>query len=116
MYKGFNMISENYKQKVIKSITDKFGAMGISDEDTINELCSVSLESLEEEVKKVEDILESDDISELAFHTHTIKGILLNVGLDEDANRFKEIKHLVNKKSIEEIKEITKERISIFKG
>ena len=44
----------------------------------------------------------------------SIKGVLLNVGLNEDASSFKEIKHLFEEgKSNDEIKEITKERISI---
>ena len=114
MYKGRKMISENYKTKIKDSITKKFSEMGV-DDDTINELVNVSLESLNDELSKIEGILNSDDLSELGLHTHTIKGILLNVGLDEDANNFKEIKHLFEEgKSDEEIKEITKERISIF--
>ena len=109
------MISEKYKQLIVDSINKRFRAMGIEDEDTINMLIEESTKSLEEELAKINDILNSDDLSELGFHTHTIKGVLLNIGLDEDANRFKEIKHLFEEgKSDEEIKEITKERISIF--
>jgi HPt (histidine-containing phosphotransfer) domain-containing protein len=108
------MISENYKNRIKESIRKKFEEMGV-DEETINELASVSIESLENELSKIEDILKGDDISELGFHTHTIKGVLLNVGLNDDAERFREIKHLVEAgKTEEEIKEITKERISIF--
>jgi len=108
------MLSENYVNKIKESISKKFSEMGI-DEDSINELAEVSIESLKEELVKVNIILNSDDLSELGFHTHTIKGVLLNIGLNEDAERFKEIKHLFEAgKSNKEIKEITKERISIF--
>jgi len=108
------MISKEYENKIRESVANKFGAMGI-DEDTINELVMVSVESLNDELSKIEDILNSDDLSELGLHTHTIKGILLNVGLNEDANSFKEIKHLFEEgKTNEEIKEITKKRLSIF--
>ena len=108
------MISENYKTKIRDSVTTKFGAMGI-DEATINELVMVSIESLEEELTKINNILNSDNLGDLGLHTHTIKGVLLNVGLEEDANKFKEIKHLFEDgKSDDEIKEITKQRISIF--
>jgi len=109
------MVSESYKNKIKESIKTKFSEMGV-DDDTINELVSVSIESLEAELQAIKKILNSDNIDELGFHTHTIKGILLNVGLNDDANNFKEIKHLINEKTNEEIKEITKERISIFKG
>jgi len=108
------MISQNYKNKIIESVKQRFGEMGV-DDDTINELIDVSIESLNDELSKIDTILNSDDLSELGLHTHTIKGILLNVGLNEDANNFKEIKHLFEEgKSDEEIKEITKERVSIF--
>ena len=108
------MISDNYKQKIKESISKKFGELGI-DDDSINELIEVSISSLEEELDKIDKILESDNLSELGFHTHTIKGVLLNVGLNDDANSFKEIKHLVEDgKSIDEIKAITKERLAIF--
>ena len=108
------MLSENYINKIKESIKNKFSDMGI-DDDSIQELADVSIESLEEELKNVQAILETDDLTELGFHTHTIKGVLLNIGLNDDAERFKEIKHLFeNGKSNEEIKEITKERISIF--
>ena len=108
------MISQKYKNKIIESVKQRFGEMGV-DDDTINELVDVSIESLNDELSKIEDILNSDDLSELGLHTHTIKGILLNVGLNEDANTFKEIKHLFEDgKSEDEIKEITKERMSIF--
>ena len=109
------MVSENYKNKIKKSIKTKFSEMGV-DDDTINELVNVSIESLEAELQAIEEILNSDNIDELGFHTHTIKGILLNVGLNEDANNFKEIKHLIGKKTNDEIKEITQKRISVFKG
>ena len=109
------MISESYKNKIKESIKTKFSEMGV-DEDTINELVDVSIESLETELQAIEQILESGNIYELGFHTHTIKGVLLNVGLNDDAENFKEIKHLIGEKSEDEIKEITKERISIFKG
>ena len=109
------MVSENYKNKIKKSIKTKFSEMGV-DDDTINELVNVSIESLEAELQAIEEILNSDNIDELGFHTHTIKGILLNVGLNEDANNFKEIKHLIGEKTNDEIKEITQKRISIFKG
>jgi len=108
------MISENYKLKIKESVKTKFGEMGI-DDDTINELVNVSIESLEEELSQIYQLLEDGNLQELGFHTHTIKGVLLNVGLDEDANSFKEIKHLFEEgKSNDEIKEITKQRISIF--
>jgi HPt (histidine-containing phosphotransfer) domain-containing protein len=108
------MISENYKNKIKESIKEKFLAMGVDDE-SINELIEISILSLEDELSKIEALLQSDDISQLGLYTHTIKGILLNVGLDDDANKFKEIKHLFEEgKSNNEIKEITKERISIF--
>ena len=108
------MISENYKNRIKESIRKKFEEMGV-DEETINELTLVSIESLEYELSKIEDILKGEDISELGFHTHTIKGVLLNVGLNDDAEQFREIKHLVEDgKTEEDIKKITKERISIF--
>jgi len=108
------MVSDSYKNKIKESINNKFSVMGV-DEESINELISVSIESLEEELAKVQEVLNSNDISNLGFYTHTIKGILLNVGLDDDANKFKEIKHLFEEgKTDDEIKEITKERISIF--
>jgi len=107
------MINENYKNKIKESIKNKFSVMGIGESD-INELVEVSIASLEEEIEKVKEILKGDDIEQLGFHTHTIKGILLNVGLDEDAKQFQEIKHLVNTKTVDEIKEVTKKRISIF--
>ena len=109
------MLSENYKNKIRQSVEKKFGEMGV-DEETINELINVSIESLEEELSKIEEILKTEDLSNLGFHTHTIKGILLNVGLEDDANSFKEIKHLFEAgKSNDEIKNITIQRISIFK-
>jgi len=108
------MVSENYKNKIMESVKAKFGEMGV-DDDTIKELVKVSIESLNEELEKIDKLLKSDNLNDLGFHTHTIKGILLNVGLDEDANSFKEIKHLFEEgKSNEEIIEITKQRISIF--
>jgi len=108
------MISDVYQSKIRESVTKKFGEMGI-DEETINELVMVSIESLNEELSQITNILNGDDLTNLGLHTHTIKGVLLNVGLDEDANQFKEIKHLFEEgKSNDEIKEITKERISIF--
>jgi len=108
------MISEQYKSKIKDKVTAKFSEMGV-DEETINELVDVSIESLSEEISQVETILNSDNLDDLGIHTHTIKGVLLNVGLEDDANRFKEIKHLFEDgKSNEEIKEITKERMSIF--
>ena len=109
------MVSESYKNKIKESIKTKFSEMGV-DEDTINELVNVSIESLESELQAIEKILEGGNIEDLGFHTHTIKGILLNVGLNDDAENFKEIKHLIGEKSDDEIREITKERISIFKG
>jgi HPt (histidine-containing phosphotransfer) domain-containing protein len=109
------MLSENYKNKIKASIEEKFASMGV-DEDTINELVNVSIDSLEDEVSKIKDILNSDNLGDLGLHTHTIKGVLLNVGLSDDAHKFQEIKHLFEEgKSEEEIKEITIERISIFK-
>jgi HPt (histidine-containing phosphotransfer) domain-containing protein len=109
------MVSEDYKNKMQQSIRQKFAEMGITDDETLNELIEVSIASVEEELSKIEEILETGNFDELGFHTHTIKGVLLNVGLDEDADRFKEIKHLIEEgKTKEEILEITKERISIF--
>ena len=109
------MVSENYKNKMKESIKEKFSAMGIDDEETINELIEVSVMSVEDELSKIEEILESGNLDQLGFHTHTIKGVLLNVGLNEDAEGFKEIKHLFDEgKTEEEIKEITKQRLSIF--
>jgi len=108
------MVSENYINQIQESVKKKFGEMGI-DDDTINELVNVSVESLNEELSQIEDILNTDNLNDLGFHTHTIKGVLLNVGLEDDANTFKEIKHLFEEgKSNEEIKEITKQRISVF--
>ena len=111
------MVSENYKNRIKNSIINRFSAMGVDDEETINELIKVAIESLEETLSKIDDILKGDNLEELGFYTHTIKGILLNAGLDEDAESFKEIKHLAeNGKTEEEIKKITIERLSIFKG
>ena len=108
------MISENYKNKIKANVTEKFSAMGV-DEETINELVAVSIESLEDELNKVREILDGGNLDDLGIHTHTIKGVLLNVGIDDDASQFQEIKHLFEEgKSSEEIKEITKARISIF--
>jgi hypothetical protein len=89
MYKETKMLSENYKQKLVNSINERFKEMGIDDEETLNELNQESINSLESELNKVENILNSDDLSELGFHTHTIKGVLLNAGLESDANKFK---------------------------
>ena len=109
------MISQEYKNLIVDSVNKRFRSMGIEDEETLNMLVEESTKSLEDELAKINDILNSDDLSELGFHTHTIKGVLLNIGLNEDAERFREIKHLFEEgKSDEEIKEITKERISIF--
>jgi len=115
MYKETKMLSENYKQKLVNSINERFKEMGIDDEETLNELNQESINSLENELNEIENILNSDDLSELGFHTHTIKGVLLNAGLESDANKFREIKHLFEEgKTDDEIKEITRERISIF--
>ena len=112
MYNKF--ISENYKNKIISSIKEKFEPMGC-DAETIQELIDVSLESLYEELEAINNILNSDDISNLGFHTHTLKGVLLNVGLEEDGLKFKEIKHLFEEgKTDEEIKNITKERLKVL--
>jgi len=108
------MISDNYKEKIKVEVTKKFSEMGV-DEETINELVEVSIESLTDELNQIENILNGDDLSELGLHTHTVKGVLLNVGLEDDANQFKEIKHLFSEgKTDDEIKSITRERISIF--
>ena len=109
-----NFISENYKNKIIFSINEKFKPMGC-DEETIQNLIDVSLESVCEEVGIIYKILQTDDISNLGFHTHTLKGVLLNVGLEKDGLKFKEIKHLFEEgKTDEEIKNITKERLKVL--
>jgi HPt (histidine-containing phosphotransfer) domain-containing protein len=109
------MVSESYQKKIKDSVTEKFGAIGV-DEDTINELVSVSIESLNDELSKIDAILNGGNIKDLGIHTHTIKGILLNVGLEDDANQFKEIKHLFEEgKTEDEIKQITLTKIEIFK-
>jgi len=109
------MISQEYIQKMKDSIKQKFGEMGITDEATIQELIDVSVESLNQELEKIKVILEGNNIDNLGFHTHTIKGILLNVGLEDDAKQFQEIKHLASAgKTPQEIIEITKDKISIF--
>ncbi|NPA54784.1 MAG: hypothetical protein GXO40_00275 [Epsilonproteobacteria bacterium] len=108
------MMSQSYKDKIKNSIIEKFAPIGV-DEATIEELTLVSIESIEEELKQIDKLLQNNEIDKLGIHTHTIKGILLNVGLNDDALLFKEIKHLSEEgKTDEEIKEITKERLSIF--
>jgi HPt (histidine-containing phosphotransfer) domain-containing protein len=109
------LLGNNYKQKIQKAITEKFSFMGV-DEETINELTNVSIESINEELESIHKILLQTNIDDLGIHTHNIKGVLLNAGLLEDADKFQEIKHLFEEgKTLEDIKEITKERISIFK-
>jgi len=109
------MISENYKAKIKNSITAHFNSMGITDEEQINAMIPEAITAITDEIKKIQEILNGDDLSELGFHTHTLKGVLLNMGLKEDADKFKEIKHLFEEgKTQEEVKQITKERISIF--
>jgi len=108
------MINEDYKNKIRESVVQKFGDMGV-DEDTINELVAISIESLQEEITQLQALLDGENLDQIGFHTHTIKGVLLNVGLDDDAKKFQEIKHLFEEgKSNDEIKEITKTRLSIF--
>jgi HPt (histidine-containing phosphotransfer) domain-containing protein len=109
------MLGEKYKEKIRNSVYDKFTKMGI-DDASIEELIEISIDSLEEELNNITEILNKDELDFLGLHTHTIKGILLNVGLKDDAEEFQEIKHLFEAgKTKEEIKEITKNRIAIFK-
>ena len=102
------------KIKLLLQLKKKFEPIGC-DEGTIQNLIDVSLESICEEVEIIYKILQTDDISNLGFHTHTLKGVLLNVGLEKDALQFKEIKHLFEEgKTDEEIKNITKERLKVL--
>ncbi|WP_038055920.1 Hpt domain-containing protein [Thermodesulfobacterium hydrogeniphilum] len=90
------------------------------EEDELKEFIQLAKDSLKSNFSELDMALNKDDKEMIAKKAHTIKGVLLNLGLEEEANLAKKIeleaKSNVNKekieKMIEKLKEALKELIN----
>ena len=83
------------------------------DEDMQQKLIDTSLQSLKEEIIKLEKILKTNEKEKILNLIHKIKGLLLNTGLIDMAENFNE--NDLNKFQLNEIKEKTNETIKEIK-
>jgi len=61
------------------------------DEEEVLPLISTARESLREDLRKLEKSLENGNLEDFAKVAHTVKGVLLNLGLEEEAGFAKEL-------------------------
>ena len=95
-------------EKKIKPVAEKrFIELGIEKEE-IEELIEDGIDSVFSKIFLIEKALREKNFEALIKLTHSVKGILLNLGLEKEAELFKKIKYLYEEgKSDREIKEKT---------
>jgi uncharacterized protein with gpF-like domain len=84
----------NIIENTLNMAQNKFKGFGFKDEQ-IAQLLSSGRQDLEKEIGKLRDILTEDSIETKALNDslHALKGLLLNMGNAEEANKLIEIKN-----------------------
>ncbi len=101
------MFKENFIEQIKTTAIAHFQNMGFN-EETIDTIVSQGFSDLQKKLTEFENELNKNqpDLVYLANIAHTIKGILGNLGLEEQANMFAEIEKLAQANKLEEIKGI----------
>ena len=98
-------MQSNFYNFVKSKAEEYFGSLGF-DEETVSALQEQAVLDLQENLDKFKQWIESEqnDLEELATLAHTIKGVLVNMGLDDLGAKFKNIQNLIlNKATREEV-------------
>jgi len=103
------MFKDNFMHQIQTLSTSYFQNMGF-DQETIDSLIAQGLSDLEKNVARFERELSKDspNLKHVADVAHTIKGILGNLGLEEQAALFAKIEKLTQTNQLEEIKTLLK--------
>ncbi len=106
---------KNTREKLMETIKTKalehFKKLGLEDEDA-KELLEEGADSIQSKIFLISKTLKEENIEALIKLTHAIKGILLNLGLEEEATEFRKIKQLYEEgKSFKFIKEQTQKSL-----
>jgi HPt (histidine-containing phosphotransfer) domain-containing protein len=89
-------MQSNFYNFVKSKAEEYFGSLGF-DEETVSALQEQAVLDLQENLDKFKQWIESEqnDLEELATLAHTIKGVLVNMGLDDLGAKFKNIQNLI---------------------
>ncbi|WP_456396921.1 hypothetical protein [Desulfurobacterium sp.] len=102
---------ENIKKKAKKHL-EGFGFKN----DDINELTEDGINSIKSKLFLIEKALKKRDIKTLIRLTHALKGILLNLGMEKQAEEFRKVKRLYeDNNSFENIEAQVRKAISKLK-
>jgi len=89
-------MQSNFYNFVKSKAEEYFTSLGF-DEETVSALQEQAVLDLQENLDKFKQWIESEqnDLEELATLAHTIKGVLVNMGLDDLGAKFKNIQNLI---------------------
>ena len=89
-------MQSNFYNFVKSKAEEYFGSLGF-DEETVSVLQEQAVLDLKENLDKFKQWLENEqnNLEELATLAHTIKGVLVNMGLEELGAKFKNIQNLI---------------------
>ncbi|WP_456436880.1 hypothetical protein [Desulfurobacterium sp.] len=105
-------IIENIKKKAYKHL-ENFGF----ENDDIKELIEDGIISIKSKLFLIEKALKEKNADTLIKITHALKGILLNMGMEEEAEEFRKVKRLYeNNNNFEKLEEQVKKAINKLKG
>ncbi|WP_457568776.1 hypothetical protein [Desulfurobacterium sp.] len=103
---------ENIKKKAKKHL-EGFGF----ENDDINELIEDGINSIKSKLFLIEKALKEKNAETLIKITHALKGILLNMGMENEAEEFRKVKRLYEKdNSFEKLEEQVRKAISKLEG
>ncbi|WP_457567863.1 hypothetical protein [Desulfurobacterium sp.] len=107
-----NEIINNIKQKATRHLA----GFGFGEED-INELIEDGINSIKSKLFLIEKALKEKNPGSLIKITHALKGILLNMGMETEAEEFRKVKRLYeSNKSFEELEKQVQKAIEKLKG
>lgn len=92
------VIKGKLKDKWLSKVREHLASVGFGSED-VERLIEVGFSSLSKHISELQELIKetSLDRERLVFLTHTVKGMLLNFGLAEEAKAFGEVKGLVDR-------------------
>ncbi|SNR86703.1 hypothetical protein [Desulfurobacterium atlanticum] len=104
-----------FLEKKIKPVAEKrFIEFGM-DKEEAEELIEEGIDSIFSKIFLIEKFLKDKNYKALIKLTHSIKGVLLNLGLENEAEAFKKVKHMYeNGKNYIEIETQTRKAIKML--
>ena len=101
------MTKEEIRNKLYKkyfgTVKDYLKTLGF---DEVDSLSSLGIQSLADQLYKLQELIGTDNYDKIINTCHNIKGILLNMGLTDLALEFDKLKHLEDDKMKQRLKEL----------